>query len=268
MFQSVEDYLEVYPANKLAYRLSPAAETACTSLITRALAASPTAPTLQTQASLLLSQCELLEARSVLSRSLSLWQDLPAEHPDIPDFPTRISLSRLLMEAGLEDQAMGVLEGLVAEEDGSVEAWYLGGWCASLMAGLGRSSEESEAGDGEDPMDESISAKEITKDDEVPKSNGGRNALLITSREWLRNSLRLYEIQDYEDDRLRDHAVEVVEQLDGILGDVADDEGAVEEEEWEEDSEDSGDNDEDDGEDGDVEAHNSGQNDDLEMNGT
>ncbi|MCJ1436302.1 hypothetical protein MMC27_005680 [Xylographa pallens] len=264
MFQLVEEVWKVFPANKLAYRLSPAAETACTALTARALAVSPTASTLQTQASLLLSQCDLLEARSVLSQSLSLWQDLPPEHPDIPDFPTRISLSRLLMEAGMEDHAMGVLEGLVAEEDGSVEAWYLGGWCASLMAGLGRSSEDSEAGDGEDPMDESISAKAIMKDDEAPKSNDGRNALLITSREWLKNSLRLYEVQDYEDDRLRDHAVEVVEQLDGILGDAVDDEGVVDGEEWEEDSDD---NDEDDGEDGNVEAQNSGQHDDLEMNG-
>ncbi|MCJ1387524.1 NAD-dependent histone deacetylase sir2 [Xylographa bjoerkii] len=244
--------------------LSPAAESACTALITRALAVSPTASTLQTQASLLLSQCDLAEARSVLSRSLSLWQDLPPEDPDIPDFPTRISLSRLLMEASMEDQAMSVLEGLVAEEDGSVEAWYLGGWCASLMAGLGRPSEENEAGDSENAMDEIISAKEIMTDDEMPRISEERNTLLITSREWLRNSLRLYEIQEYEDDRLRGHAVEVVEQLDRILGEAGDDEGAAEEEEWEEDS----DNDEGDGRDGDVEVEGSGHHGDLEMNGT
>ncbi|MCJ1399838.1 NAD-dependent histone deacetylase sir2 [Xylographa trunciseda] len=244
--------------------LSPAAETVCTTLITRALAASPTAPTLQTQASLLLSQCDLPKARSVLSRSLSLWQDLPPEHPDIPDFPTRISLSRLLMEAGMEDQAMSVLEGLVAEEDGSVEAWYLGGWCASLMAGLGRPSEDEEAVDHEDPMDEGSPSKDGMKDEEVPKTNEERSALLITSREWLLNSLRLYEMQEYEDDRLRDHAAEVVEQLNGILGDDGDDGGAAEGEEWEEDSDD----DEGDSEDRDVEVQGSDQHGDLEMNGT
>ncbi|MCJ1286254.1 NAD-dependent histone deacetylase sir2 [Xylographa opegraphella] len=245
--------------------LSPAAETACTALITRALTASSTAPTLQTHASLLLSQCDLPEARSVLSQSLSLWQDLSAAHSDIPDFPTRISLSRLLMEAGMEDHAMGILEGLVAEEDGSVEAWYLGGWCASLMAGLGRLSEEPDAEANQDPMDESTSVKDNVKEDEVPKTDEERNALLITSREWLRNSLRLYEMQEYEDDRLRDHAVEVVEQLDGILGDAGDDEVALEGEEWEEDSDDDG---EGNSEDGDVESHKTGQRGDLEMNGT
>ncbi|MCJ1383122.1 NAD-dependent histone deacetylase sir2 [Xylographa soralifera] len=245
--------------------LSPEAEAACTALITRALATSPNAPTLQTQASLLLSQCDLHKARSVLSQSLSLWQDLPPEHPDIPDFPTRISLSRLLMEAGMEDHAISVLEGLVAEEDGSVEAWYLGGWCTSLMAVLGRPSEEFEAGNGEDPMDESTLAKDIMKDGEKLNTSEERNTLLITSREWLKNSLRLYEIQEYEDDRLRDHALEVVKQLDGLLGDVGDDEGAVEGEEWEEDSDDSDDGD---SKDGDVEAYENGQHGDLEMNGT
>ena len=168
------------------------------------------------------------------------------------------------MEAGMDDHAMGVLERLVAEEDGSVEAWYLGGWCASLMAGFGRPSGESEAGDGEDPMHESASAKDVMTDDEVPKISKESNALLITSREWLKNSLRLFEMQAYEDDRLRDHAVEIVKQLNAILGDVGDDEGALEGEEWEEDSDD----DEVDSEAEDVEAQKGGQHGDLEMNGT
>jgi len=80
-------------------------------------------------------------------------------------------------------------------------------------------------------------------------------------------ALRIYGVRDgmqeYEDDRLRDHAVEVVEQLNGILGDVEDDEGAAERE-WEEDSDD----DEGDGEDGDVEVEASNQHEDLDMNGT
>ena len=169
------------------------------------------------------------------------------------------------MEAGMEDYAMSVLEGLVAEEDGSVEAWYLGGWCASLLAGLGREPEESENEAGEDPMDESTSTRETMADDEVAKTGDERNALLITSREWLKNSLRLYDMQDYEDDRLRDHALEVVEQLDGILGDVADDEEVLEGEELEEDSDDDDDNE---GGNVEVETRESGHHGDLEMNGT
>ena len=238
--QALSDHkhLEVSQANSLLDRLSPAAESACTALITRALAISPNAPTLQTQASLLLSQCDLAGARSALRRSLSLWQDLPPEHPDIPDFPTRISLSRLLMEAGLEDSAISVLEGLVAEEDGSVEAWYLGGWCAFLMAETGNSSEEAEAGDGKDSMEEILSAADVTEREGKPKIKEEKSALLITSRDWMKNSLRLYEIQEYEDDRLRDHAIEVVEQINGMLGDTGDDEGVAECEGWEDDDDD------------------------------
>ena len=46
------------------------------------------------------------------------------------------------------------------------------------------------------------------------------------------NALKLYELQDYEDDRLREHANELVKELDGVLGPVP--EGAEADEEFEE----------------------------------
>ena len=114
------------------------------------------------------------------------------------------------MEAGMETEAMGVLEGLVLCDDESVEGWYLGGWCALLMARRGREM-------GTEDDDAMEDAKLEARPEEEQK------ALLITSREWLRNSLRLYEIQEYEDDRLRDHARELVEELDKELGEIAED---------------------------------------------
>ncbi|MCJ1478941.1 hypothetical protein MMC13_007625 [Lambiella insularis] len=218
-------------------RLSPNAEATCTSLIRQALAVSPNPSTLQTYASLLLSQCKFSEARSALTRSLSLWQNFPPDHPDIPDFSTRISLSRLLMEAEMEEQAMIVLEGLVAEDDSSVEGWYLGGWCALLMAGIGRPDSEENIQATNTPA----SSKEIGNGDEAPKTEMPRTgeqkeALLITGREWLQNSLRLYDMQEYGDDRLRDHAAELVEVLDHDLEEAElDEDGDVENEEWEDD---------------------------------
>jgi hypothetical protein len=74
------------------------------------------------------------DAQSALRRSLETWQDLPPEHPDVPDYPERISLARLLMEAQMEEEALEVVERLVGEDDESIEAWYLGGWCLYLMA--------------------------------------------------------------------------------------------------------------------------------------
>lgn len=218
-------------ANLSLCSLDPDAEPTCTSLISRALASSPNPSTLQTHASLLISQSDLPSARDSLTRSLALWQHLPPDHPDVPDFPTRISLSRLLMEAGMETEAMGVLEELVLCDDESVEGWYLGGWCALLMAGRGREKETED----DDAMEET---KEEQKSEEEWK------ALRITGREWLRNSLRLYEIQEYKDDRLRDHARELVEDLDKELGEIGEDEDGDGDEGWEDEHDENGEEDE------------------------
>ena len=166
----------------------------CENLITRALLVSepPQALTLQTLASIRLSQSRLEDAQSALERSIEQWRTLPPGHPTVPEFPTRISLARLLMEAEMEETALEIVERLVGEDDQSVEAWYLGGWCLWLMG----------------------SKQEDTEDTEDNK------ALFLSSREWLRNCLKLYDLLQYEDDRLRDHADELVQGLDEELGDA------------------------------------------------
>ncbi|MCJ1443373.1 MAG: hypothetical protein MMC23_003871 [Stictis urceolatum] len=188
--------------------LEDEAEAQCESLITRALMVSsvPYASTLQTLASIRLSQNRLEDAESALTRSVELWKDLPLEDPDRPDFPTRISLTRLLMEAEMEELALEVVEVLVGEDDESVEAWYLGGWCLHLMASK---VEEEKEGDNKEQL-----------------------ALLLSSREWLRNCLKLYGLLDYEDDRLRDHAQELVAEMDKELGEAEIEEDG-DEEGWE-----------------------------------
>lgn len=224
-------------------RLEQEAEANCDSLVTRALMLSttPQASTLQTLASIRLSQSRIEDAQSALSRSVDIWKDLPLEHVDIPDFPTRISLARLLMEAELEVEALDVIERLVGEDDQSVEAWYLGGWCLWLMA--------SNAADAAENGDDSEQANEA------------RKVLLMSSREWLRNCLKLYGLLDYEDERLKEHASDLVQALDQELGDA---EIEDEDEEWvdENDGENDGENDdENDGE-------NEDEHEDEEMNGT
>lgn len=190
--------------------------------MTEALLVAPNTPEpFQTLASVRISQVRLQEAKMALSRSMELWKDLPPEDPGVPDFPTRISLARLLMEAEMEEEALEVLERLVGEDDSSVEAWYLGGWCLFLM---------SEKRVGEDPEE----AREIgEKDDD-------RRALRASSREWLQNSLKLYEMLNYEDDRLKDHALELVYGLDAELGASAEGEEGDEsgDEDWEDEVED------------------------------
>ncbi|SMQ46876.1 unnamed protein product [Zymoseptoria tritici ST99CH_1A5] len=222
------------------------AEARCESLVTEAMAVEDeTSPeVLQTLASVRLSQERKEDAQAALKRSLAIWMDLEPEDPAVPDFATKISLSRLLMEAELEHDAMEVLHMLILEDDQSVEAWYLGGWCQHLISDRSGSDVEP---NGDSAMDtETGTAKKLAPEQ--------AQLVLKGSRRWLKTSLKLYKQQDYEDDRLFDHASELVANLDKVLGpEDAQAEGGGEadwEPEW-----DGIDDDEDEGEDSDEDEH-------------
>ncbi|KIW85932.1 hypothetical protein Z517_01325 [Fonsecaea pedrosoi CBS 271.37] len=211
------------------------AESRCESLVTEAVAVCPeylSAGVLQTLASVRISQERIEDARTALKRSLDIWNDTPSasvqdptkdeeasagEDGRRPDFATRVSLSRLLMEVQLEPVAMTVLEGLVREDDQSVECWYLGGWCQVLVSQKGDTPSETKA------------------------------KCLETAKQWLDNCLRLYRVQGYEDERLREHAVELVDGLKkelGLEGEMDEDDGDwedVDDQDDEEEAEEDGD---------------------------
>lgn len=170
----------------------PDAEQRCEQLVTESVAICPpelSAGVLQTLASVRISQERFEEAKRALAQSLSLWKDIPVEvdSPQRPDFPTRVSLVRLLMEVELEHDAMQVLEGLVKDDDQSVEAWYLGGWCHLL-----------------------ISQKQDV-------SESVKSAQIESAHTWLGTCLKLYAKLDYEDEKLKTHAEELVQQLNKAL---------------------------------------------------
>ncbi|KAL5086963.1 hypothetical protein Trisim1_008527 [Trichoderma cf. simile WF8] len=186
------------------------AEQRCEALITEAMLIAPEYPeTWQTVANVRISQERLDEARTALKRSLELWQDLPPEHPSVPEFPTRVSLARLLMETEMEEQALSVLERLVTDDDSSVEVWYLGGWCLYVAGEKLRDAKPQQNGT-EDASEEW-------------KATWGY------ARKWLTQSLKLYELQEYEDDRLGEHAVELLQSINKELGEPPEGE---DEEEW------------------------------------
>ncbi|KAF2495793.1 TPR domain-containing protein [Lophium mytilinum] len=188
------------------------AEARCEALVTEALMVAPNNPeALQTLASVRISQMRLEDARAALTRSLDVWKDLEPEDPKVPEFPTKISLARLLMEAEMEDEAIEVLERLVGEDDGSVEAWYLGGWCLHLMGEKRKTAAES---------------------DEEKKT---ATSVMRASMNWLQNSLKLFRLLDYEDERLKEHAEELVQELEKTLGPYVEGEDGDEEEGWEDD---------------------------------
>ncbi|KIW67455.1 hypothetical protein PV04_06704 [Phialophora macrospora] len=186
------------------------AEAKCEGLVTEAVAVCPedkAAGVLQTLASVRISQERFDEARTALKRSLDIWHkevhspssaemakdatesdDNSDDDARKPDFATRVSLTRLLMEVQLELLALSVLDGLVREDDQSVECWYLGGWCHVLIS----------------------QKPEITSEEKVKSQQ--------TARTWLENCLRLYRISSHDDERLRDHALELVDGLKKELG--------------------------------------------------
>jgi len=200
------------------------AEQKCEALVTEATMVAPGfAEPWQTLANVRISQERMGDARAALKRSLDLWKDLLPEDTVVPDFPTRVSLARLLMEAGMDVDAIEVLERLVSEDDTSVEVWYLGGWSLYIMGEKQKNGQvKVENGDGE-----------------------SWRVSWVSSRQWLNQSLRLFKQQYYEDKRLGEHAKELLAQLNAELGGAAinGDQDEEDGEEWEDDNDEDSDED-------------------------
>ncbi|KAI0140128.1 TPR-like protein [Hypoxylon sp. NC0597] len=187
------------------------AEQRCEALVTEATMVAPDfAETWQTLANVRISQERFDDAKAALTRSLELWKDLPPEDPAVPDFPSRVGLARLLMEVEMEQDAIEVLERLVGEDDQSVEVWYLGGWGLYVMGEKQKANKSSD-------------------------SDEDWKASWISSRVWLNQCQHLYKLQDYEDERLGEHAKELLGLIAKELGEAPVGEG--EEDEWEDDDE-------------------------------
>lgn len=178
------------------------AEQKCEALVTEAtMVASNYPEPWQTLANVRISQTRMEDAQAALKRSLDLWKDLPPESDIVPDFPTKVSLARLLMESDMDTEAIEVLERLVGEDDTSVEVWYLGGWGLYIMG--------EKQKNGENAQQESIGDGESWK------------VSWISSQQWLNHCLRLFEQQEYEDERLGSHAKELITILNAELGEEA-----------------------------------------------
>jgi len=175
------------------------AEQRCEALITEATMLAPeSAETWQTVANVRISQTRTEEAQEALKRSLGLWADLAPEDPAVPPFPTRVSLARLLIEVEMERQAMEVAERLIAEDDRSVEVLYLGGYARYLVG-------------------EKLKNQAQPSDDEAWK-NSWRS-----SRKWLTQCLKVFGQEEYEDERLGEHAQDLLKSIKGELGEQAED---------------------------------------------
>ncbi|KAI5294395.1 hypothetical protein KEM52_004116 [Ascosphaera acerosa] len=190
----------------------PDAEARCEALVTEAVMMAPeSAEALQTLANVRISQLRFDDARAALTRSMGIWRGLPTESPKVPSFPARVSLVRLLLEVEMESEAIDVIEDMILEDDQSVETWYLGGWALYLL-GKGREPESSEL---------SAPTPAATKSQLDPET---RLSTLQSSVRWFKQSLKLYKQQEYEDERLKEHAEELIAELEKEIGEVKEDE--------------------------------------------
>lgn len=166
------------------------AEARCEALVTEATMLAPELPDAwQTVANVRVSQDRREDAVAALQRSLALWEELDPMDPKVPPFPSRVALTRLLMECELENKAVEVCERLVLDDDTSVEAWYLGG-LAQFTQG------------------ERI--KNSTTDKEQQGAADAWKKHWIRARQWLAQCQLLFEAQEYEDERLGEHAKELL----------------------------------------------------------
>jgi tetratricopeptide (TPR) repeat protein len=183
------------------------AEQRCEALITEATMLAPeSAETWQTVANVRISQTRTEEAQEALKRSLRLWVDLKPEDPAVPPYPSRVSLVRLLIEVDMEEQAREVTERLIAEDDQSVEVLYLGGYARYRLG-------------------EKLKNQGQLSDADAWKASWR------SARKWLTQCLKVFKQEEYEDERLGEHANELLESIKSELGEPA--EGEEDEDAWE-----------------------------------
>ncbi|RPA99325.1 TPR-like protein [Choiromyces venosus 120613-1] len=196
--------------------MSPDAEARCERYVTEALLTLPdSAVALQTLASMRISQQRPEDAIAALKRAFQGWRELPLAHEDVPAYADRVNLSKLLIETGEYEVALEVLERLKEEDDQLPDLWYLGGWCLFLMG-------EGERG---------------------KKEEGEWEESWEAAREWLANCILLYNALEWEDEGIRDHAMEILSNIEKELPEGMDDgndedEEDAEEGEWESEADD------------------------------
>ncbi|RPB25059.1 hypothetical protein L211DRAFT_836922 [Terfezia boudieri ATCC MYA-4762] len=192
--------------------MEPNAESSCEAFVTEALLLSPdNSEALQTLASIRISQLRIEDAKSALERSVQLWLHLEPGSQTIPPYATRIAVARLLMETGLFNLALEVLDGLREEDDQVVDMWYLGGWGLYCKGDKVREEEEKTKGKG-------IALKTQSEDEDVREEEENWQSLWAESRQWLNVCAKLCQALEWEDEGLIEHTIELLGKINEVLG--------------------------------------------------
>jgi hypothetical protein len=103
-----------------------------------ALSSYPTPEVYSTFASVRLSQSLVDEAKKLLELSMDMWfveqEEIVSNDEKWPIYQSRLNLTRLLIETGLFDRALMILETLEFENNQDPEIFYLFAWCYYQMS--------------------------------------------------------------------------------------------------------------------------------------
>uniref|UniRef100_A0A224Z167 Uncharacterized protein n=1 Tax=Rhipicephalus zambeziensis TaxID=60191 RepID=A0A224Z167_9ACAR len=125
------------------------AEQQCSEFVQKSIQADPRNPeAFQVQANFLLVKQEHEAAKEAMQRSLDLWlpqherlllgedagNNDPVEVCPL-SYSSRVNGAKVLIELEMLDEANTVLDGLIEEDDGVVDVWYLLGWLNYLRGG-------------------------------------------------------------------------------------------------------------------------------------
>jgi tetratricopeptide (TPR) repeat protein len=196
------------PAYDLCF--DPAAESKCEELLKAALQVDPeNTEALQSLASVRMSQQRPEEAKGILEKAWSTWQNPEADDPRLPPIASRLNLTKLCLELSLFTPALMVLQGIMASDDEEVEAWYLEGWCFFLM------SEQAREQGGK--LDK-LTWEELARD----------------SRDCLETCKMLHVNQGHPDLPIREHVEELISKLEELgVKPSPEDGGQDDDEDWE-----------------------------------
>ncbi|CAE6366950.1 unnamed protein product [Rhizoctonia solani] len=187
--------------------MEPEAESQCDSLIALAHSTdSGNADVLQAEASIRLSQSRPEDAQRSVLAAWATWRDLPPGDSRVPEGQTRLQLAKLMLELGLNADALEILAGVVAEDDQDVEAWYLEGWCLWGMAERVKTGEKLE-----NRKDEKGRVKQEASDDEL-----GWEELARDARDCLETCKMLHVGQQHADKPMLEHVNELLAKLDEL----------------------------------------------------
>ncbi|EFX04372.1 tpr domain containing protein [Grosmannia clavigera kw1407] len=233
----------------------PDCEAQCEALVTEASLLAPTSPDVwQTLASVRVSQERLPDARAAVQRSLDLWADLPPDHPAVPLFSVRVGLVRLLLTVDWAEKAAHIATTrLLREDDEAVEVWYLAGYAHYLQGQKLR--EGGEDGESEEKAKGKIreDGEEKMADQDDDSSDHHWQDYWRDARRCLGRCLKEFKRQSYEDERLGQHAKELLDDVVAVLGPAPEGEDEEDEGEWVDENDGADDDSEDDDGDEDME---------------